>query len=211
MSDQMYHLFASKGCGSAIVEALLVLAELPHEIESFDYDTLGPERAPFRDRNPLGRVPTLVLPDQTVMTESAAMTLHIAERASTAGLVPAPGDPRRARFLDRLIHLVSAIYPTFNYGDDPSRWVSGDDSGAELRRRTDQHRNWLWQAMESDLPPGSWMLGDMFSALDIYVAVMSQWRPGRQWFAEYCPRLHALATAVDRKPRMAPVMTRNFE
>ncbi len=35
--------------------------------------------------NPLGQVPTLVLPDGRVMTESAAIILHLADQAPQAG------------------------------------------------------------------------------------------------------------------------------
>ncbi len=58
---------------------------------------------------------------------------------------------------------------------------------------------------------GRWFLGERFSALDVYVGIMTHWRPGRAWFAEHCPRLHAIAEAVDRLPALAPVWAANFD
>jgi GST-like protein len=39
---------------------------------------------------------------------------------------------------------------------------------------------------------------------------MTRWRPRRDWFAEQCPKLHAIALACDADPRLAPVWARNF-
>lgn len=44
---------------------------------------------------------------------------------------------------------------------------------------------------------GPWFLGKSFSALDLYVAVMCNWRPGRAWFRQHCPRLYAIAERVN--------------
>jgi len=42
-----------------------------------------------------------------------------------AGLFPAPHDPLRRDALRWLVFLVAAVYPTFQYGDEPDKW-SGD-------------------------------------------------------------------------------------
>ncbi len=206
----MYRLIATAGAGSTLIEAALELAGLPYDVEEIDYAAPGPGQDRLRALNPLGQVPTLLLPDGAVMTESAAMMLLIADRAPGAGLVPPPDDPTRPPFLRWLIFLVASLYPTFTYGDDPFRWVSDDAAGSELRRSTDEHRQRLWRQVEGSIDPAPWFLGSQFSALDIYVCVMTRWRPRRAWFAEQCPKLHAVATALDRDPRLARVWQRNF-
>jgi GST-like protein len=55
-----------------------------------------------------------------------------------------------------------------------------------------------------------WFLGERFSALDIYIAVMTRWRPGRKWFAESAPRLYSIATRADVIPQLQAVWSRNF-
>ena len=54
-----------------------------------------------------------------------------------------------------------------------------------------------------------WFLGGQASALDLYVAVMTWWRPGRTWFGEHCPKLAAIAKAVDARPALRPVWKAN--
>lgn len=206
----MYTLVACPGTGSAIAEAALSLAGLPFTIREADPWNAEEDRAFLRSLNPLGQLPVLVLPDGAVMTESAAIVLHAAEETPASRLAPTPGSPARAGFLRWLEYLVASIYPTFTFGDEPGRWVPGDEAAAALRRRTDEYRQFLWQVMEAGIGPGPWVLGADFSALDIYVSVMTRWRPRRDWFKEACPRLHGIAAAVDRMPSLAPVWARNF-
>jgi glutathione S-transferase len=62
------------------------------------------KRAPeYLAQNPLGTVPMLV-DGETVMTESSAIVLYLAERAGNTPLNIAPGEPDRAALLDYLHH-----------------------------------------------------------------------------------------------------------
>jgi GST-like protein len=206
----MYTLFARAGWGSALVEAQLAWYGLPYRLEEVD-DLF--ESAAARERlskvNPVAQVPTLVLPGGAIMTESAAITLHLADVAGGETLVPAPGDPARPEFLRWLVFLVANIYPTFTYADDPARFVTGKEAQAAFRTSVDRYGEHLWRMVEPRAV-APWFLGDRFSAMDIYIAVMTRWRPRRAWFAEHCPRLHRIALAADAEPRLAPVWRRNF-
>mgnify|MGYP001112809741 CR=1 FL=1 len=206
-----YHLIASKGCGSMIVEAALALAKLPHEVEMIPYVEPGPQRDRLLALNPLGQVPTLVLPDGRAMTESAAIILYIADQAPQAGLVPAAEDPARPLFLRWLAFIVAAIYPTFTYGDDPQRWAGDEDAGKHLRKATDEHRKALWRYFAAQNPCRPWVLGEAFSALDLYVAVMNMWRPGPAWFKSECPALADIAARVAKLEALAVVWARNVD
>ncbi len=206
-----HHLVASKGTGSMIAEAALAWAELPYEIEEIPYGEAGPQRDRLLALNPLGQVPTLLLPDGRVMTESAAIVLHCADERPEAGLVPSVDDPARPIFLRWLAFIVAAIYPTFTYGDDPTRWASDEASGKRLRAATDEHRKTLWKYFAAQNPCEPWVLGTTFSALDLYVAVMvsMNWRPGAAWFAQECPPLAAIAARVAKLDKLRAVWQRN--
>lgn len=204
-----YHLIASKGAGSMIVEAALALSKLPYEVEMIPYGEPGPQRDKLMNLNPLGQVPTLLLPDGRVMTESAAIILHLADMAPNAGLAPAAKDAARPMFLRWLIFIVAALYPTFTYGDDPARWADGEQSGKHLRQRTDDHRKELWLYFAQQNPCKPWVLGEQFSALDIYVAVMNLWRPRGAWFKTECPQLAAIAACVAEIDTLRDVWTTN--
>ena len=156
--EHSYTLLASKGCGSVVVEAAAALADLPHRVEEIEYGEPGSGRDRLMALNPLGQVPTLLLPEGEVMTESAAMVLHLAERAPGAGIAPLQADPPRIAFLRWLVFLVGAIYPNFTYGDDPSRYVSDEAAQAKLRASTDGYSQRCWQILDAAVQPipGCW-------------------------------------------------------
>jgi GST-like protein len=202
-------LLGCRRCGSAIVECAYALAGIDIDYEEVDYSDDSPTRPRLLQFNPLGQVPTLVLPDGTVMTESLAMIHLINDQAPHARLIPRPGDPRRAAFYRWVVYVVAAIYPTFTYGDDPKKWVA-DEAGAQmLRASTDAHCRKQWLQLEA-IAGAPWFLGETRTALDLYVACMTRWRPGRDWFEANAPNLVAIANRVGSLPELTPVMERNF-
>jgi GST-like protein len=205
-----YTLIGSNGTGSAITEAMLELSGLSYRVERIPYLEEGPQRERLLALNPLGQVPTMILPDGQVMTESAAMTLHVADRAPQAHLVPPADAPERPAFLRWLIFLVGAIYPTFTYADIPERWTFEGAPADELRRRIFVHREAMWRHLEEQVRV-PWFLGERSCALDLYVCVMTMWRPRRSWFAANCPKLTAIAEHASSIPAVATVLQRNEE
>ena len=202
-------LIGCKGCGSAIVECALTLADIAFDYEEVDYSAVSTTRDRLLALNPLGQVPVLVTPGGAVLTESAAIVHYIDGLAPHAGLIPAPGDATRTQFYRWLIFLVAAVYPTFTYGDDPQKWVSDTAAAKQLRDSTDRHRQTLWRQIESAIE-GPWFLGAKNTALDLYLTVMTHWRPGPKWFEVHTPKIMAIRSRVLAWPQLAPVIARNF-
>jgi GST-like protein len=205
-----YKLYGRAGWGSTLVEAQLVWYGLPFAFEAVDDLFKSPDaRAKLEKVNPLAQVPTLVMPDGSIMSESAAITLLLADITAKDSLVPPSDAKERAKFLRWLVFLVANIYPTFTYADDPARFVSVNAARDPFRAATDAYAQRLWRQVESEA--GSpWFLGERFSALDIYVAVMTRWRPRRGWFEIETPHLFAIARRCDHVPELAEVWKRNF-
>ncbi len=192
-----------------IVEAAFARTMLPVEFVDLAWDDIGWKSRTLAPLNPLGQIPTLVMSDGTVMSESAAIILHLADVAPDANLVPPVDHPKRAAFLRWLVFLVAAVYPTFTFGDVPKRWVAGDEDAAKaLRASTDEHRNMLWRYVEGHVA-GPWFLGETWTALDLYMWPMTFWRPGRDWFKQNCPKLYAIGMAMDAEPLCKAVSKRN--
>ncbi len=206
----MYKLFARPGWGSVLVETQLAWYEFPYELEEVaDLFASAEARRQLAAVNPLAQVPTLVLPDGQVMTESAAITLHLADVAGRTDLVPAADEAVRPAFLRWLIFLVANLYPTFTYADDPARFVPGETAQQGFQANVHAYAKRLWDQAEH-AAGRPWFLGDRRSALDIYVGAMTRWEPRREWFAAACPRLHAIALSIEAEPRLAAVWRRNF-
>ena len=204
-----WRLYGAKGWGSVLAEAALAWVEAPFEFVDVEgFDQPGPARDKLLAVNPLARVPTLVGDGGETLTESAAIVLRLAELHPDRDLAPEPGDPLRPGFLNRLVWFVAVVYPTFTYRDYPERWAP--DAAEQLAERVDGFRKSLWLQLEADLGGGDWVLGDRPSALDIYVAAFSRWRPRREWIAEHCPKAHRIALNAEALPAIAPVFARNF-
>ncbi len=206
----MYQLYGRKGWGSALTELQLGWYGLPYRFDEVgDLFASEEARQELAKINPVAQLPTLVLSDGAVMTESAAITLHLADVTGSSELVPPPGDPARPAFLRWLVFIVANIYPTFTYADDPARFVTGEDARKAFRQSVDAYAIRLWRMME-DAAVGAWFLGERFSAIDIYLAVMTNWRPRRVWFAGHAPHLSACALAAEAQPKLVEVWAKNF-
>jgi GST-like protein len=204
-----HRLLGCKGCGNAIVEAAFAVAGIPLECEEVDYAAGSPTRARLLEVNALAQVPTLVLPDGRIVTESLAMIHYLDDLAPQARLVPPVGDASRVAFLRWSTFLVAALYPTFTYGDEPAKWVQDVEGAKQLRTSTDRHREALWRQVE-EAARAPFFLGERMSALDLYVCMMTRWRPGRKWFTTNTPGLVAIAEKVAATPQVAAVVERNF-
>ena len=158
--------------------------------------------------NPLHQVPTLVLDDGTVLTESAAIVLWLDEQYPQAGLLPPRGSAERVHALRWMLYLVTTLYPTFSYGDFPQRYLADETAQRALVSGTKSRRREYWrQVDEAAMAP--WFCGAQPSMLDAYIALMSTWDPKRAWFTQNAPRLYAIAQRADELPQLAPALARN--
>jgi GST-like protein len=204
-------LVGSAGCGSMIAEFGFNLAGIAYDYEEVDYGDDSPTRARLLEVNPLGQVPALALPDGSVMTESLAILHWIQDEAPSSQLIPPRGDPKRAAFYRWVVFLIAAVYPTYTYGDDGKKWVAGNaDAAKALRESTNTHRQNLLAQMEAACGSPHF-LGERFSAIDLYLAAMCHWRPGRKWWAANVPKLLAAADAAIAKPEVGKVVKRDFK
>lgn len=205
-----YTLHGHYGWGSVLAEAQLEWYGL-----AFDFVDVGDlyqkpaARKMLAKINPLGQVPVLILPHGEVMTETAAITLHLADAAGSHDLVPGPKDPTRPRFLRWLVFIVANIYPTFTYADEPERFVPGEKAAHGFRANVDEHQKALWRMVEPEAR-APWFLGERFSAIDIYLCAMTRWRPNRPWFEKNAPKLVAIAEGCNALPKLTPVWRRNY-
>jgi GST-like protein len=206
----MYKLFANPGWGSVLAEAQLAWYGLPYEIEDVgDIFQSKAARERLKPYNQIHQVPTLILPDGAVMTESAAITLYLADVAASPELVPAATEPIRPQFLRWLVYLVANIYPCFTYADDPSRFVMDKAEQERFRQKVDDYQKRLWTIVEAEAQ-APWFFGNRFTALDIFIGAMTNWRPRQAWFEGNAPKLFAIAREADRVEKLATVWRRNF-
>ena len=205
----MFTLYGSKGCGSAAIEAGLTLAGAPFTFIEAEPWTPSPAVDALRKLNPLCQVPTLVLPDGTVMTESVAILMWLDAQYPHAGLLPlAPEE--RAIHLRWLVYLAANNYPAISIGDFPERWISGDAEREQLKLHAKSRLQGYWQILETQLGVMPNVFGTQASALTVFITTMSYWRPGRAWFNQHCPHLLAGIRYTESDSRLTAIWARNF-
>jgi GST-like protein len=206
-----FTLFGAKGCGNAAIEALLELADVRHErVEATPWEA-SPATERLRALNPLGQVPTLVLDDDTVITESAAMVLWLATQHPAL----APAAPAARAELHRwVVFLATNVYAALGVGDHPELWLPAADDAtrAALKAGADERVKNAWSILERGVArhPGPFLLGESLTALDVYAAMLARWRPGRDWLASACPRVAAATARAEAHPVVARVWARHF-
>lgn len=206
----MYILYGREGWGSAVVEAQLAWYGFDYRFRRVgDLFTDAAARESLAKVNPLAQIPTLLTPAGEVLSESVAITLHLAERWGREDWVPPADAPERARYLRWQLFLVSSVYPTFTYADDPARFVEYEPAREGFRQRVGAFRERMWSMLETEAG-APWFLGARMSAIDLFIAVMSHWTPRRAWFAEHAPTLGAIAERIDALPALREVLARNF-
>jgi glutathione S-transferase len=207
----MYKLFWSKSAGSMAPEVLLEEIGAKYEKIAVDLEKQQNRSAEFLAMNPLGQVPTLVLPDGTVMTESAAMLLQITDRHPEAKLAPPPGSPESARFQRWLIFMATALYTAdlrLFYADRFTTDAGAVD-GIAASARADMDR--YFAILNDALNPGPYLAGATYTAADAYLWMLVKWHPdATQLFADN-PRIAKLVKLVEARPAVAKVWAANRE
>lgn len=88
------------GWGSTLIKAQAAACGLPLDlVEVADLFEDTGARAALAEVNPVAQLPTPMLDDGRIMTESAAITLHPADLTGSDLLVPRPRAEERATFL----------------------------------------------------------------------------------------------------------------
>ena len=199
----MLTLYGAQGSGSVAVEAALTLLGLNYTV--LEGATWAEEAA--RDRvatsNPMRQIPTLVLPDGEVMTESAAILIYLADLDPAATLAPGIRDPRRRQFLRWMLYVSSAIYALHWIKPDVKRIGLPDSARESVVEAVHERIAFCWANMDRQLMPGDYLLGDELTVLDLYVAVVSRFGPWRERFYEVAPRMTPAIRRVDAEPRLA--------
>lgn len=205
----MYTLYARKGAGSFVIEALL--AELGQKVRVIEANpgADGTPHAGLLKRNPLGQVPTLVLPDGSVMTESVAMVIQLADRHGKGALAPGVGSKQRAGYLRWLVFMAANLYPAYLRFYYAPRYSTNPAAAAGIKAAATADIQRSWDILARGIGRGPWCLGRKFSALDLYVAMMAAWMEDQAAFAKRHPRIKAITDAVRARKKVAPVWAAN--
>lgn len=140
----------------------------PYEVKVIDLGKEEQKRPEYLAINPMGKVPAIVHRG-VVVTETAAICAYLADAFPKAGLAPAPDDPARGTYLRWLFFAAACLEPALvdkMFARPPVErkgtlgWGCYED---------------VVKALQTALRPGPYILGERFSAADVYLGAVMQW------------------------------------
>lgn len=174
-----YKLFYAHGSASMGVRVLLEEIGAPYALIDSTIDMDKPRPPEQLAINPNGWVPVLVW-DQGAMYECAAITLFLCDGHPEAGLAPARGTPEQALFLQTLVYFTNAVQNAFQLDYYPERFADTPADEPSAQRRGLRRLRETWQVIDDQIGGNAWVLGETFSAADIYLFMLTTWlRPSR--------------------------------
>ncbi|MEZ5919973.1 MAG: glutathione S-transferase family protein [Parvularculaceae bacterium] len=178
-----------------IVRWMLEEVGAPYRTEALEYGTTMKGDS-FLAVNPMGKVPALKHGD-AVVTECGAICAYLADAFQEAGLAPPLDDRRRAPYLRWMFFAAGCV--------EPAAWhkALGFEVAPERTRMVGYGTmSDVLNALELALAQGDFILGDKFSAVDVYLGAQIAWGlqfgtlDKRPAFEPYVARLMARPAAI---------------
>lgn len=160
----LYHAPMSR---SSRIVWLLEEVGAPYEIAYVDIPRMDGSGAPDpANPHPDKKVPALD-DDGELITESAAIAIHLADRFPEAGLLPRPGEPGRGTALGWIVYYVAVIEPVVGF-----RFMGLEHEGLRrnFRGPEEYHRR-----VRDALAAHDWIAGPRFTAADPFIGSLGQW------------------------------------
>jgi glutathione S-transferase len=198
----MYSLYNVRRWGSLAPHLVLEELEVPYQ-----NIWMTPEKVrkrAFRELSPSGLIPVLRLDDGRSVIESAAIVTFLADAHPKGNLAPRPGTADHAIYLGWLSFMSSNLYGAISLAVSPEALVQGEAACAALKAKAVERSYALFDIIEAKLrQEGPWLLGESFSAGDLYLFMMATWaEPSEAALHDRCPWIGAVCNGVRERPRL---------
>lgn len=155
---------------AAIARWMLEEVGADYAIRSIDFEAGDNRKPEFLEINAMGKIPTLVTGEGTVITEAPAIIAWLADRYPEAGLAPEPGSEARGPYYRWLFFGGSCFEPALT-----DRMMRAD--AEPLTRSAVGWGSYddVIDTIEQALSKSPYLLGDSFSAADLYIGSELGW------------------------------------
>lgn len=170
----MYNLHYFPGNASFTPHAVLNEIGVEFELTRVDRESNGQKDPAYLKLNPAGRIPTFVDGD-FVLFESAAVCLHLCDKHPKANLVPGLGTDERGQFYKWLMYFTNSLQPDFLIYHYTARYTTDEAEVPGMKAAVEERLNHWFDIVEDNMGPGPYLLGDTFSAIDIYLTMLCRW------------------------------------
>ena len=169
-----YKLFYAHMSAAMGIRVILEEIGTPYELIQTTIAMDEPRPPEQLKLNPNGWVPVLVW-GENAMYECAAITVFLCDRHPEAKLAPAIDDMERGRYLQTLVYFSSSVQNAFQLSYYPDRFVATSDDEPSAQRRGNRRLRETWKVINDQIGDNRWVLGERFSAVDIYLFMLTTW------------------------------------
>jgi glutathione S-transferase len=182
-------LFYTPNTISMAVAIALQEADIAHELTLIDFTKGEQLSAGYLDKNPKGRVPTLIVEGQP-LTETGALLELIATLAPEKNLVPT--DPLQAvKMRSVMFYLASTMHVNHAHRVRGIRWANDQSSLDDMAAKAPETMAISAKYIEEECLTGPFILGDAFSIVDIYLFNICTWLAGDSVIVSNYPKITA--------------------
>lgn len=201
----MYTLYWSPRTGAFPPDAVLSLANVAFQRRRVKQSNMRVDDPAFLKVSPMNQIPALVMPDGTVMCESVAISLALAERYPDAGVLPPEASPERAYVYRWLMHMLCNLYETDLRHSYPDRYTSDPNGLVGVQEAAATRWAKGFDVIEAELGDGPWFMGAQFTLLDIYLAATACWHFDTPWLLARVPKISAICANARRQEILIPL------
>ena len=169
----MTTLFIFPGACSFAAHVVIHELQLPISVERV---TLGDPNSPYRQINPTGRVPALLLDNQTLLTENTAILPYLADLKPGTELFAPAGSVERAQIQGWLGYVATEVHVgAFRPINRPERYSADESAFPGIRQRALEQLSNALKPIEARLAQTEYLVGNRFTVADAYLGVFLGW------------------------------------
>jgi glutathione S-transferase len=188
-----------KGACSRASHIALRWAKVPYELQVLTMAELGGKE--FLALNPKGAVPVLITDDGSVLTESLAILLFIAQSTPESRLgAPAADALATARLNESLAEMISDTHSAWAPVFAPGRFVTRQSFEEDARQAAFRQLDIQYGRLDRSMQGKTWRLFDRRTVADAYLYVMCTWKDQTPTPLAAFPALAGYRARLDQDP-----------
>jgi glutathione S-transferase len=194
-------LFYAPGSCALLPHIVLLEAGLPFTAIKVDEHTkMVEDGGDYRNVNPLGYVPALVLDDGTLLTEGAAIVQYIADQVPSKRLTPPNGTIERTK-LQAWLNFFSSEIHKGAFGP-----LFYKDISEESKKIFRQRLMARYAHLDRHLAENEYLMGNDFTVADAYLLTVSNWAPRVDFDLSPYPNVLAHLKHIAARPTVQAAM-----
>jgi len=202
-------IYYARGTISIVVAITLEEAGLEYEPVKVSFATAEQTKPDYLGLNPKGRVPTLVLDDGTILTETGALLEYIAAVQPDATLVPQqPTDAAHMRGV--MYYLASTMHVAHAHKMRGSRWADQQSSWDDMAAKAPETMAACADYVQSHCLRGDFVTGETLSLADPYLFVVCNWLAGDGVDPADYPKIDAFLSRMEARDSVKAVRTKGM-